>query len=215
MKVIPWLPLLLLLAGLGRAVPTWAQDTTNAGAQIAAVQAEMDAAIAQVKKIINQPVTRLTQTTAMDVAVYSPGWFHPGAVKPDFNTVDIRSTQETPYATNHYVSSDITPGVVFLGSELEFNALTKYFYTDRSLPKKKLTQAEMLEINRLYRIIGRDERQLAQLRFPRSAAGSPSDNPDAASQPAATTRFVNPYTISGLATLGILIIFALSRRKTE
>ena len=31
------------------------------------------------------------------------------------------------------------------------------------MPKKKLTQAEMVEINRLYRIIGRDEEQLARL----------------------------------------------------
>jgi hypothetical protein len=28
---------------------------------------------------------------------------------------------------------------------------------DRSVPKKKLTQAEMVEINRLYRIIGKCE----------------------------------------------------------
>jgi hypothetical protein len=46
---------------------------------------------------------------------------------------------------------------------LEFNAMTKYFYTDRSLPKKKLTEAEMVEINRLYEIIGRCEQQLDEL----------------------------------------------------
>jgi hypothetical protein len=40
--------------------------------------------------------------------------------------------------------------------------MTKYFYTDRSVPKKRLTEAEMLEINRLYRIIGHDEEQLAR-----------------------------------------------------
>jgi hypothetical protein len=32
--------------------------------------------------------------------------------------------------------------------------MTKYFYLDRTLPKKKLTEAEMLEINKLYRVIG-------------------------------------------------------------
>ena len=38
--------------------------------------------------------------------------------------------------------------------------MTKIFYIDRSLPKKKLTEAEMVEINRLYRVIGNCERQL-------------------------------------------------------
>ena len=52
--------------------------------------------------------------------------------------------------------------MVFLGKELEFNSKTKYFYTDRSLPKKKLSEAEMLEINRLYRVIARDEDELSQ-----------------------------------------------------
>jgi len=58
------------------------------------------------------------------------------------------------------VTSDVNPGVVFVGPELEFNSMTKYFYVDRSLPKKKLTEAEMLEINRLYRIIGTCEEKL-------------------------------------------------------
>ena len=43
--------------------------------------------------------------------------------------------------------------MVFRGPELEFNAMTKYFYTDRSVPKKKLSEAQMVEMNRLYRII--------------------------------------------------------------
>ena len=46
---------------------------------------------------------------------------------------------------------------MFRGSDLEFNPMTKYFYTDRSLPKKKLQEYEMLEINRFYRIIGQFE----------------------------------------------------------
>ena len=50
---------------------------------------------------------------------------------------------------------------MFVASELEFNSMTKYFYVDRTAPKKRLSDAEMLEINRLYRIIGRDEQSLA------------------------------------------------------
>ncbi len=53
-----------------------------------------------------------------------------------------------------------------MSSELEFNSMTKYFYTDRRLPKKKLTGDEMLEINQLYRIIGHCNDQLSDLANP-------------------------------------------------
>jgi hypothetical protein len=43
---------------------------------------------------------------------------------------------------------------MWAAKDLEFNSMTKYFYLDRTLPKKKLTEAEMLEINKLYRVIG-------------------------------------------------------------
>lgn len=135
--------------------------------QIAAIKNEMNDAIFKVQDIVNQPVTHLKRAPDMDVAEYGPGgWFHPGAIKPDFNTVDVRKTQQLDYAGHQYVTSDINPGVVFLGSELEFNPMTKYFYTDRSVPKKKLTEAEMLQINDLYRTIGKCEAQLDELQNP-------------------------------------------------
>lgn len=124
-------------------------------------QAALDDAMARVKRIVNQPVTTLRRTDDMDVAFYDQGWFHPGAMRPDFNNVDIRPTQDLQYAKSHYVTSQLNPGLCFLGDELEFNSMTKFFYTDRSLPKKKLTEAEMLEINRLYRIIGQCETKIA------------------------------------------------------
>ena len=65
-----------------------------------------------------------------------------------------------PYARHEYVTSNLNPGVDFVGAELEFNSMTKFFYSDRSVPKKKLAESEMLEINRLYRIIGQCEQQL-------------------------------------------------------
>ncbi len=104
----------------------WADVKSNGAAS--GLKAEMDDAIARVREIVNQPVTVLTRTPEMETATYSPGWFHEGAEKPDFNKV-----------------------------------MTKYFYTDRSVPKKKLTEVEMLEINRLYRIIGHDEEELGRL----------------------------------------------------
>jgi hypothetical protein len=136
--------------------------------QIAAVKAQKDAAVASVQQIVNQPVTHLKQTPDMSVSVYSPGWFHDGAGTPDFDNVDVRKTQELTYQEHTYVTSDLNPGEVFLGNELEFNSMTKYFYTDRSLPKKKLTEAEMLQINDLYRVIGRCNKELEELQNPES-----------------------------------------------
>lgn len=141
-------------------------DASSTDEQIAAVKAQKNDAIFKVQDIVNQPVTQLKRMPGMDVAVYSPGWFHPGAETPDFNTVDVRTTQQFVYDGHQYVSSDLNPGVVFLGHELEFNSMTKYFITDRSVPKKKLTEAEMVEINRLYRIIGHCEQQLNELQNP-------------------------------------------------
>lgn len=111
----------------------------------------------RVVEIVNQPVTHLPRSGPVEF--FSPGWFHPGAVTPDFNHVDIRATQEFPY--QGHVTSDLNPTEMFIGSELEFNPMTKYFYTDRTLPKKRLSDAEMVEINNLYRVIGRDKQALS------------------------------------------------------
>lgn len=134
--------------------------------QIAALKAQRTEAIFRVQQIVNQPVTHLKRTPDMNVRVFSPGWFHEGAITPNFDTVDIRTTQEFPYQGRKYVTSDLNPGEVFLGDELEFNSMTKYFYTTRNVPKKKLTEAEMIEINSLYRTIGRCDRQIEALQNP-------------------------------------------------
>jgi hypothetical protein len=134
-------------------------------AQVNAIASQINAAVKRVVAIINQPITRLPRTPEMKIVLYGPGWFHPGATRPDFNNVDITKTQSLDYAQYQYVSSDLNPTEAFLGSELEFNSMTKYFYTDRTVPKKRLTADEMLEINRLYRVIGLGERQLQQLGF--------------------------------------------------
>jgi len=154
--------LLVLLLGLSGRMQADASSTDD---QIAALKAQKSDAIFKVQDIVNQPVTQLKRTPDMvDIGFY-PGWFHPGAETPDYNTVDVRKTQQFPYV-NQYVTSDLNPGVVFPGHELEFNSMTKYFITDRTVPKKKLTDAEMNEINRLYRIIGHCEQQLNELQNP-------------------------------------------------
>jgi len=110
----------------------------------------------RVIEIVNQPITHLPRSGP--VGLFSPGWFHPDAIKPDFNNVDIRATQELSY--EGHVTSDLNPSEMFIGSELEFNTMTKYFYTDRTLPKKRLSDTEMVEINGLYRAIGHDEQAI-------------------------------------------------------
>jgi hypothetical protein len=132
-------------------------------ARIAELELEKTKATLEVKRIVNQPVTQLAPREGMMISTSHPGWFHAGAAKPDFNNVDVRQSQDTSYGKYQYITSDLNPGVVFLGQEVEFNSATKYFYTDRTLPKKRLSEAEMLEINRLYRIIGRCEQQIAEL----------------------------------------------------
>jgi hypothetical protein len=140
------------------------RTTASPQADRTTVEAEMKSAIEAVQRIVNQRVPSFVRTPEMNVSTYRPGWFHEGAIKPDFNNVDVRRTRETSYDGKEYVTSDLNPGVVFHGDDLEFNSMTKYFYTDRTVPKKKLTEAEMLEINRLYRIIGRCEQELSKLK---------------------------------------------------
>ena len=139
------------------------QPAPNLQAQRTAVEGELKAAIREVQRIVNQPVTQLTRNATMQVSEYKPGWFHEGGAKPDFNNVDVRATRDDSYGKHQYVTSNLNPGVVFLGAEVEFNPMTKYFYTDYSVPKKKLSDAEMQEINRLYRVIGKCQKRLATL----------------------------------------------------
>jgi hypothetical protein len=134
--------------------------------QVAALRREESDAVTRAKAIINQTVGPVERTPGMKVTLFGPPWFHPGATTPDFNTVDVRKTQETPYDRFEYVSTELNAGLAWVGRELEFNSMTKFFYADRTLPKKKLTEEEMLEVNRLYRIIGRCEQQLGQLQAP-------------------------------------------------
>jgi len=121
-----------------------------------ALQTLRKRALDGVNAIVNQPVASVPLTRELQAAAFGPPWFHPGASMPDFDHVDVRKTQETAqYAKWEYIRSDVCPGLAFHGADVEFNSNTKYFYQDRTLPKKLLTEAEMVEINRLYRIIGK------------------------------------------------------------
>jgi hypothetical protein len=43
--------------------------------------------------------------------------------------------------------------------------MIKFFYIDRTTPKKKLSPADMAEIDRLYRVIGQCEPKLIKLGY--------------------------------------------------
>jgi hypothetical protein len=53
-----------------------------------------------------------------------------------------------------YGTSRQNPGFVFRLSGLAYNPNLRYYYRDLNVPKKKLTPEELLEVNRLYRVIG-------------------------------------------------------------
>jgi hypothetical protein len=148
--------------------------TNSAPDQIAALQVQLTNAWHQVETIVNQPPRTYRRDPDYSVTIYSPGWFHPGASTPDFNNVDVRQSQQLIY-TSPWVSSDITPTMMFHGSDLEFNAMTKLFYTNRSLPKKKLSEAEMLQINSLYRTIGHCQGEINHLQNPPVAETATDD----------------------------------------
>ncbi|MDB5492080.1 MAG: hypothetical protein JWO78_1929 [Micavibrio sp.] len=141
-----------------------AADQNARTAKMAALQTETDAAIVRVVEIVNQPISVFTRLRDSEVGYFAKGWFHEGAIEPEFETVDIRKYQTFPYNNHPYVSSSLNPTEMFRSSELEFNAMTKYFYMDRTRPKKKLNKAEMDEINLLYRTIGKNRRLLADLK---------------------------------------------------
>ena len=191
---------------VGYAAAMVLQDGPNAS-----VRADLQHAVEQVQAIVNQPVASYPKSDDAQVGFYSPGWFHPGAIKPDFKHVDVRASQELQYSRFLYVTSDLNPGVMFRGEDCEFNAMTKWAYLDRTLPKKRLTEMEMIEINRLYRVIGACEEKLAAT--PQGAV--------IGSLPAATASSVAPddswttyAPYAGGAVVLLLILLVLVRRRS-
>ena len=178
-----------------------------------AIKAELETAVHQVEKIVNQPVAAYRKAPGMHVSVFNEGWFHPGANKPVFDNLDVRIYQQTPYAQYQYVTSPLNPGIVFRGADLEFNAMIKYFYTNRTLPKKKLTGPEMEEINRLYRIIGRCEHQLVPPPVPyvpETASDATDAGTPAGTGSKARSVFLNPWIGGGLIA-GLILVVLFSR----
>jgi hypothetical protein len=142
-----------------------ANGTQTQVTQIYALADQVNTAVKSILTIANAPVTHVPRQAGMKIQSFGPQWFQPGSARPDFNNPDIAKTQQLPYAKYSYVSSELNPNEAFVGSELEYNPMIKFFYIDRTTPKKKLSQAEMAEMNRLYRVIGQCEPKLIKLGY--------------------------------------------------
>ena len=121
------------------------------------LKAEMDEASARVAAIVNQPVKQTPETPGMHSGHWEY-WFHPGATKPDFNTVDIRTTQETPFAKFTYVTLRPEPGhrIFWRRPRVQFD---DQIFLYGPLPAKKETDGERRcwKSTGFYRIIGQDD----------------------------------------------------------
>ena len=213
----------LIIVATGRVFAQISTDQTPSDAnstneQIAALQLQLTNAWHQVEGIVCQLPPAFRRDDSYDVSVYGPGgWFHPGAIIPDFNTVDVRTSQQFPY-TAEWVSSDVTPTMMFHGRDLEFNSMTKLFYTNRDLPKKRLTEAEMLQINSLYRIIGHSQSEIARLQPPPAvdATADTDDGTNGSKPPAAIAAIERipqqTRILYGSIAIGVLLVLAVGSR---
>ncbi len=125
------------------------------GAEAPVTRAQMEAAVQRAQAIVNQVPPTVTKPPGAQSWNYG---YHPGATKPDFNKTDIVSGREL--WLHDYIDMQGSPGVYYRGTDCEFNSQTKFFFTNRSLPKKRLTDAEYQELVRLYRFLGRCEHDL-------------------------------------------------------
>jgi hypothetical protein len=171
-RIVP-VPATAQKAAAPAASPAPAATQAQQSAQVAEARAKIADALAKARAIINQPVPSVAITDGMQVVTFPDGWFHPGAGIPAFSSVDIQATQDvSTYEAYPFVSSNLTPGVAFAGKDCEFNSMTKFLYTNRSLPKKRLTPQEMQEVNRLYHIVGTYSAYLRRV----GIAWSPTDS---------------------------------------
>ena len=153
---------------LALARPTLQQTTPDkvlAALQAKSVEtarAEFDKTTRQVQGIVNQ-VPQIVPKLPARAESYHYG-YHPGAAKPDFNTENLLATREL--WKGEYVNMDEAPGVFYRSADCEFNPQTKYFYTSRNVPKKRLSDTEYKELTRLYHLLGQQEKAIASVTPP-------------------------------------------------
>ena len=124
----------------------------------------------------------------MRVQTTAEAWYPETTTAPDYTNADVRATQQKNYDGKGYLATEANPGVVYFGDELEFNPVLNYYYVDRTFPKKKLTPAEMEQINALFREIAECDSQLKSPRPSSDTAPAAAPEPQAAPRPARRER---------------------------
>ncbi len=129
-------------------------------------RADFDKTTRQVQGIVNQtPPVVVKPPGATEVYGYG---YHPGANRPDYNANNLQSTREL--WKGEYVYINEVPGVYYRSADCEFNPQTKYFFTSRNVPKKRLSDAEYQELTRLYHLLGQQEKAIADATPPAGQA---------------------------------------------
>jgi hypothetical protein len=117
---------------------------------------KLETALASAREIINQPVqgTPVTPQMLLKAEQHLDGWDYLPAQTPNFIEAHIEDTQWVDSAGTEWVTCNLTPGLAFPLKNLETNAQTRFFYTDLTLPKKRLTAEEMAQLDVIYHQIG-------------------------------------------------------------
>jgi hypothetical protein len=117
---------------------------------------ELQTVTQQIQAIVNQ-----TPTTRPD-KIGGTIWigFHDGAIKPKLKFITLEQLK----AGREFYTADTAwmqgaPNVFYVAREIEFNPMTKYFYTDRTKAKKRLSEAEYDQLLPLYHRLGDLEAQ--------------------------------------------------------
>ncbi len=117
---------------------------------------EFQAVTQQIQAIVNQTPTTRPDKVGSTVSI----GFHAGAIKPNFKAItlpELKRGREFYNAETAWMQD--APNVFYLARETEFNPMTKYFYTDRSKAKKRLSDAEYDRLLVLYHRLGELEGQ--------------------------------------------------------
>jgi len=174
--------------------PASTSATRPAHLEIAAIRLKRARAEDRVRTIVNQPAPSLARTVHMRVHTTQGAWYPEPAGAPDFANVDVRATQQKNYDAKGYLAAGADPGTVYLGDNLEYNPALAYYYSDRTVPKTKLTPGEMEEINALFRTIAECDRQL---KSPAAPAAESATSAASAAPPPETVAVRRERTSDG------------------
>ncbi|MBE7210460.1 MAG: hypothetical protein INR65_05530, partial [Gluconacetobacter diazotrophicus] len=136
------------------------------GKAAGAARAEFDKTTHQVQAIVNQ-VPPMVPKPPAGAEVYGYD-YHPGANPPDYDATNLVGTRELWKGEYVYIQS--VPNVYYRAADCEFNPQTKFFFTSRTVPKKKLTDTEYAELTRLYHLLGQQQKAIDNVPSPAADA---------------------------------------------